>query len=116
MPTITLEDLDTKTFTKKQIQDENVRLGLARCENELKSKSIAKLRAALLQKKVEEPITEKKARGLIWKQHFNDSLIGECFQCKTSIEVFDIWHIGFFQSYDDQVNLRPTCETCFATI
>jgi hypothetical protein len=52
---ITLEDLETKFFTKKQIQDENVRLGLARCANEKKAKSIAKLRAQLMATRVVPP-------------------------------------------------------------
>jgi hypothetical protein len=39
---ITLENIDK--YTKMQIQDENVKYGLARCENELKEKSVRKLR------------------------------------------------------------------------
>lgn len=41
---ITLDSLNTMTYTKKEIQDENVQYGLARCENELKEKSVRKLR------------------------------------------------------------------------
>ena len=42
---ITLENLHT--YTKAQIQDENVKYGLARCDNELKEKSVKKLREHL---------------------------------------------------------------------
>jgi len=45
---ITLESLSTQHYTKKQIQDENVKHGLARCDNELKAKSVQKLRNHLL--------------------------------------------------------------------
>jgi hypothetical protein len=45
---ITLESLSTQHYTKKQIQDENVKHGLARCDNELKAKSVQKLRNYLL--------------------------------------------------------------------
>jgi hypothetical protein len=37
---ITLQSLETESYTKKQIQDENVRNGLARCENELRPTNI----------------------------------------------------------------------------
>jgi len=46
---ITLESLDKDNYTKKQIQDENVQYGLARCDNELKEKSLRKLRDHLVQ-------------------------------------------------------------------
>lgn len=49
---ITLENLEN--YTKSQIQDENVRYGLARCENELKEKSVKKLKEHL------ESLKEKK--------------------------------------------------------
>jgi len=49
---ITLENLEN--YTKSQLQDENVKYGLARCENELKEKSIKKLRDHL------ETLKEKK--------------------------------------------------------
>ena len=39
---ITLENLES--YTKAQIQEENVKYGLARCDNELKEKSVRKLR------------------------------------------------------------------------
>jgi hypothetical protein len=42
---ITLENLEG--YTKAQIQDENVKYGLARCDNELKEKSVRKLREHL---------------------------------------------------------------------
>jgi hypothetical protein len=42
---ITLENLED--YTKAQIQDENVKYGLARCDNELKEKSVRKLREHL---------------------------------------------------------------------
>jgi hypothetical protein len=48
---ITLESLETTFYTQKQIQNENVKYGLARCSNESKEKSIAKLRAHLLTEK-----------------------------------------------------------------
>jgi hypothetical protein len=48
---ITLNSLDTEYYTQKEIQDENVRLGLARCANETKDKSIQKLRNYLLSPK-----------------------------------------------------------------
>jgi len=41
---ITLEGLETGTYTKTQLQDENVKYGLARCENEVKEKSLKKLK------------------------------------------------------------------------
>ncbi len=44
---ITLESLETVNYTQKQIQDENVRYNLARCENELKEKSLRKLKTHL---------------------------------------------------------------------
>jgi hypothetical protein len=44
---ITLHSLETEYYTKKQIQDENVRHGLARCDNEHKEKSLQKLRIYL---------------------------------------------------------------------
>jgi hypothetical protein len=40
---ITLESLKTEFYTQKQIQDENVKYGLARCKNETKAKSLQKL-------------------------------------------------------------------------
>jgi hypothetical protein len=39
---ITLENIEN--YTQSQIQDENVRYGLARCQNETKEKSVRKLR------------------------------------------------------------------------
>ena len=48
MEPITLESLDTQLYTKKRIQDENVRHGLARCDNESKDKSVRKLRNHLI--------------------------------------------------------------------
>ena len=48
MDPITLESLDTEFYTKKRIQDENVRHGLARCDNESKDKSVRKLRNRLI--------------------------------------------------------------------
>ena len=48
---ITLETLENKFYTKKQIQDENVKNGMARCSNETKEKSLAKLRTYLTSKK-----------------------------------------------------------------
>ena len=44
---ITLESLQTHEYTKKQLQDENVKYNLARCENELKEKSLRKLKEHL---------------------------------------------------------------------
>ena len=49
---ITLENLEN--YTKSQLQNENVKYGLARCDNELKEKSIKKLREHL------ESLREKK--------------------------------------------------------
>jgi len=46
---ITLDSLNTITYTKKEVQDENVRYGLARCDNELKEKSVRKLCDHLVQ-------------------------------------------------------------------
>ena len=40
---ITLKSLETEYYTKKRLQDENVKYGLARCENETKDKSLLKL-------------------------------------------------------------------------
>ena len=48
---ITLESLETTLYTQKQIQDENVKNGMARCANETKDKSLAKLRTYLLMQK-----------------------------------------------------------------
>ena len=44
---ITLESLEIDKYTKKELQDENVKYGLARCENELKEKSFRKLKEHL---------------------------------------------------------------------
>lgn len=44
---ITLENI--QNYTKKRLQDENVKYGLARCENETKDKTIAKLTEKLSQ-------------------------------------------------------------------
>jgi hypothetical protein len=52
---ITLESLETEYYTQKEIQDENVKYGLARCANETKEKSIQKLRNYLLTPK--QPMT-----------------------------------------------------------
>ena len=38
-----------QNYTKKRLQDENVRYGLARCENETKDKTMAKLKNHLEQ-------------------------------------------------------------------
>ena len=48
---ITLESLETTFYTQKQIQDENVKHGLARCSNESKEKSLAKLKGYLQSQK-----------------------------------------------------------------
>ena len=45
MPTITSENFTS--FTKKQLQDFNVSHGLARCDNESKSKTLAKTKSIL---------------------------------------------------------------------
>jgi len=42
---ITLENM--QNYTKKRLQDENVKYGLARCENETKDKTVAKLKSHL---------------------------------------------------------------------
>lgn len=42
---ITSENIEN--YTKSQIQEENVRYGLARCDNELKEKSVKKLKEHL---------------------------------------------------------------------
>ena len=56
---LTLEDLENSdNITKKRIQEENVGYGLAYCANEVKEKSVKKLRDYLLskeQQKVEQP-------------------------------------------------------------
>lgn len=119
---ITLEDLETKFFTKKQLQDENVRLGLARCENELKAKTIAKLRAHLLAVQVttragQRPIP-KKIQQETWMLSFGDSLKGRCFCCKEELTVFEDWHVGHIVptvkgGLDVASNLRPVCGSCF---
>lgn len=36
-----------QNYTKKRLQDENVKYGLARCENETKDKTVAKLKSHL---------------------------------------------------------------------
>jgi len=41
---ITLASLESEYYTQKRIQDENVKYGLARCQNETKEKSLLKLR------------------------------------------------------------------------
>ncbi len=48
---ITLESLETTFYTQKRIQDENVKHGLARCSNESKEKSLAKLKTYLQSQK-----------------------------------------------------------------
>lgn len=52
---ITLEELnDSNKYTKSQIQDEKVKYGIARCENESKDKSISKLKKHLEKLKANE--------------------------------------------------------------
>jgi len=41
---ITLKSLESEYYTKKRLQEENVKYGLARCDNETKEKSLQKLR------------------------------------------------------------------------
>jgi hypothetical protein len=131
MEPITLESLLSQNYTKKQIQDENVRLGLARCENELKSKSIRKLRDYLESQSVpvpipvEEKIQEvsvrksipKKIRAEVWKAHFGRSTDGFCVCCRCSLGILDEWHAGHIVAHakgglDDATNLRPVCGPC----
>jgi hypothetical protein len=54
---ISLEGLEIDKYTKKQLQDENVKYGLARCENELKEKSFRKLKEHLEKLKVNKTCT-----------------------------------------------------------
>jgi len=44
---ITLKSLETEYYTQKQIQEETVKNGLARCARETKEKSLQKLRIYL---------------------------------------------------------------------
>ena len=125
--------VETKYFTKKQLQDENVRLGLARCDNELKSKTIAKLRAHLLEVKEKTPVhlenapahlttdkrrpIPKKIRGAAWIRCFGDSLNGHCYCCRRAFTAFDDWHAGHIipraaGGSDSASNLRPVCGSC----
>ena len=130
---ITLEDLETKYFTKKQIQDENVRLGLARCENERKAKSIAKLRAHLTTvgnptwtAVKEEPLPDaprprktipKRVRAEVWRAQFGRSTEGFCIACHRTLNAFDDWHAGHIipavkGGLPTEENLRPLCAPC----
>ncbi len=54
---ITLDGLDINKYTKKELQDENVKYGLARCENELKKKSFRKLKNHLEKLKANKTCT-----------------------------------------------------------
>jgi len=62
---LTLEDLENKNLSKKRIQAENVKHGMAFCANETKKKSIKKLRDYLMshsltqERKEEVPKKEK---------------------------------------------------------
>jgi len=129
MEPITLDSLETQFYTQKQIQDENVRLGLARCQNEHKSKSVRKLRDYLegqsmpVSTPVEEKIEEirksipKKIRAEVWKNHFGRSTDGFCVCCRCSLGILDEWHAGHIIAHakgglDNAENLRPVCASC----
>jgi len=59
----------------------------------------------------------KKIRGLVWKEHFGESMMGACFCCKKKLEALDDWHAGHIVSHanggkDGVANLRPVCISC----
>ena len=59
----------------------------------------------------------KKIRGLVWKEHFGESMTGACFCCKKKLEALDDWHAGHIVSHanggkDGVANLRPVCISC----
>jgi superfamily II DNA/RNA helicase len=59
----------------------------------------------------------KKIRGLVWKEHFGESMMGACFCCKQKLEALDDWHAGHIVSHanggkDGVANLRPVCISC----
>jgi 5-methylcytosine-specific restriction endonuclease McrA len=59
----------------------------------------------------------KKIRGLVWKEHFGESMTGSCFCCKKKLEALDDWHAGHIVSHanggkDGVANLRPICISC----
>ena len=59
----------------------------------------------------------KKIRGLVWKEHFGESMSGSCFCCKKNLEALDDWHAGHILSHanggkDGVSNLRPVCISC----
>ena len=135
---ITLESLETTRYTQVQIQDENVRHGLARCRNEKKDKSIDKLRRHLWflrsQESVIKPIEAeeavtavvasaprksipKKIRAEVWRAHFGRSTDGFCVCCRAPLGILDEWQAGHIIAHnhggaDTADNLKPVCASC----
>ena len=59
----------------------------------------------------------KRIRGLVWKDHFGESMSGSCFCCKKILEALDDWHAGHIIAHanggrDNVENLRPVCISC----
>ena len=59
----------------------------------------------------------KKIRGEVWTNHFGSSTKGNCFCCKTKLDIFDCWHAGHIVAHsnggiDAADNLRPVCLSC----
>ena len=72
---LTLQDLDNKNLSKKRIQAENVKHGMAFCANETKRKSIKKLRDYLLsqsltQERKEEVLQKEKDKLVVNSSEF----------------------------------------------
>jgi len=113
---ITLESLETTRYTQVQIQDENVRHGLARCRNETKDKSIDKLRRHLWFLRARCEISTP-LRAEVWRAHFGRSTDGFCVCCRTPLGVLDEWQAGHIIPHahggaDTANNLKPVCASC----
>lgn len=59
----------------------------------------------------------KQIRGEVWKKYNGNSIIGSCYCCKKTVDVFDIWNAGHVRPHSQGGvstvdNLRPVCVSC----
>lgn len=59
----------------------------------------------------------KSLKSKLWKQYFENSMIGKCYCCSSEIDGLGNWEAGHIQAAalggaDTIENLRPVCSTC----